>query len=57
MDKERMKKSKGLLWKALEIRELTIIVILLLMIGFLMISTNTLCNERKYSGSYAGHER
>ena len=41
MGKERMKKSKGLLWKALEIRELTIIVILLLMIGFLMISTNT----------------
>lgn len=39
--KAKTKESKGLLWRALEVRELTIIVILLLMIGFLMVSTDT----------------
>ena len=41
MEKAKTKGSKGMLWKILEVREFTIIVILLLMIGFLMVSTNT----------------
>ena len=41
MEKAKTKGSKGVLWKILEVREFTIIVILLLMIGFLMVSTNT----------------